>query len=342
MINRHCSDASTLKEKWESSGRNLEKFMEDLSDDYMKPLDLAHVHMQGQEALFSENMPLREVIVHFKKHLSARTPIGANTGTPSWTPQDTFLETGQGDEDEENGDISLEICQVNDSVSSQGNQTPSVLIIQEESCSRPKEGGVSLENPLSSRRASLGTSRSQERSLKGPSYQGVLMEMGPASVSKPDQVTPEPVPTHQGNAGNSTCRRHRERFHRARKSYQCEKCPKIFRYFSRLKVHQRRHNNERTFICAECDKGFFQASDLHVHQKTHAGEKPFRCSTCTMSFSHRTNLLAHERIHTGEKPYVCSLCQRRYRQSSTYHRHLRMHQKIAFRSVSPTPEASSM
>lgn len=40
MINRHCSDASTLKEKWESSGRNLEKFMEDLSDDYMKPLDL--------------------------------------------------------------------------------------------------------------------------------------------------------------------------------------------------------------------------------------------------------------------------------------------------------------
>lgn len=247
-----------------------------------------------------------------------------------------------GDEDKENGDISLEICQVNDSVSSQGNQTPSLLIIQEESCSRPEEGGVSLENPVSSRRASLGTSRSQERSLKEPSYQGVLMEMGPASVSKPDQVTPEPVPTHQGNAGNSTCRRHQEGFHRAQKSYQCEKCPKIFRYFSRLKVHQRRHNNERTVICAECDKGFFQASDLHVHQKIHAGEKPFRCSTCTMSFSHRTNLLAHERIHTGEKPYVCSLCQRRYRQSSTYHRHLRTHQKIAFRSVSPTPEASSM
>ncbi|KAF6289564.1 zinc finger and SCAN domain containing 4 [Rhinolophus ferrumequinum] len=342
MINRHSSDASTLKEKWESSGRNLEKFMADLSDDYMKPPGLVHVHMQGQEALFSENMPLREVIIHFKKHLLARTPTGPNMGTPSWTPQDTFLETGQGDEDKENGDISLEICQVNDSVTSQGNQTPSLLIIQKESCSRPEEGGVSLENPLSSRRASLGTSRSQERSLKGSSYQGVLMEMGPASVSKPDQVTPEPVPTHQSNVGNSTCGRHQERFHRAQKSYQCEKCPKIFRYFSRLKVHQRRHNNERTFICVECDKGFFQASDLHVHQKIHAGEKPFRCSTCTMSFSHRTNLLAHERIHTGEKPYVCSLCQRRYRQSSTYHRHLRTHQKIAFRSVSPTPEASSM
>lgn len=37
MINRHYSDRSTLKDKWNSSGRNLEKFMEDLSDDCIKP-----------------------------------------------------------------------------------------------------------------------------------------------------------------------------------------------------------------------------------------------------------------------------------------------------------------
>ena len=37
MINRHCRDRSTLKNKWESSGRNLEKFMEDLSDSSVKP-----------------------------------------------------------------------------------------------------------------------------------------------------------------------------------------------------------------------------------------------------------------------------------------------------------------
>lgn len=37
MINRHCSDRSTLKEKWESGGRNLEKFMEGLSDGCLKP-----------------------------------------------------------------------------------------------------------------------------------------------------------------------------------------------------------------------------------------------------------------------------------------------------------------
>lgn len=97
--------------------------MEDLSDDCLKLPGLVHVYMQGQEALFSENMPLREVIAHFKKHLSARTPTATNMGTPPWTLQDTFLETGPGDEDKENGDISLEICQLNDSVTSQGNQT---------------------------------------------------------------------------------------------------------------------------------------------------------------------------------------------------------------------------
>lgn len=37
MINGHCSDRSMLKEKWNASGRNLEKFMEDLTDDSMKP-----------------------------------------------------------------------------------------------------------------------------------------------------------------------------------------------------------------------------------------------------------------------------------------------------------------
>ncbi|XP_054444230.1 zinc finger and SCAN domain-containing protein 4-like [Pteronotus mesoamericanus] len=342
MVNRHYSGRSMLKEKWEASGRNLETFMEGLSDDCIEPPGLVHVHMQGQEALFSENMPLREVIVHLTKQLSAGTSTVTNVGTHSWTPQDASLQTGQGDEDKENGgNISLKTTEVNDNITGQGHQTPSLIIIQGETFPAPEGGDVSLENPLSSRRASLGTSRSQDGSQKGPSYQDVLKKAGPAFPSRLHQVAPEPIPTHQSNAGSATCGGHQGRFRRAQRSYQCDKCPKIFRYFSRLKVHQRRHNNERTFICAVCDKGFVQASDLHVHQKIHVGEKPFRCSICAKSFSHRTNLQAHERIHTGEKPYVCSVCQRCFRQSSTYHRHLRTHQRTVFRCVSSTPEASS-
>ncbi|XP_023101104.2 zinc finger and SCAN domain-containing protein 4 [Felis catus] len=337
MINRHCSDRSTLKEKWESGGRNLEKFMEGLSDGCMKPPGLVHVHMQGQEALFSENMPLREVIVHLAKQLSAGTPTGENMGTPSCTPQDTSLAMGRGDEDKENGG---NIDQVNDRITSQGNEIPSLLIIQKEGCPRPEDDSVSLKNPVNSGRAGLAISGSQEGCPKGPPYQDILMEVGPGFLSQPVKVTPEPVPTHQ-NEGISTCEGLQERSHEAPKPYRCEKCPKIFRYFSQLKAHQRRHNNERTFICAECNKGFFQASDLHVHQMIHVKKKPFTCSTCEKSFSHKTNLKAHERIHTGEKPYACSLCRRSYRQSSTYHRHLRTHQKMTFKSAPSTPEASS-
>ncbi|XP_019784449.2 zinc finger and SCAN domain-containing protein 4 [Tursiops truncatus] len=340
MINGRCGDRSTLQEKWNASGRNLEKFMEGLTDDGMKPPGLVHVHMQGQEALFSENTPLREVIVHFTKQLSTGTPAREKMGTPFWMPQDTSLETRQKCEGKENGgNISLKTCQVNDRITSPSNQIPFLLIIQEENSLRPEERGVYLENPLSSRRAGPDPSRSQEGSLKGPSYQDVLVEVEPEFLFKPDQVTLEPVSTHQSTEGNSAHGEHQERFHGAPKVYKCETCPKIFRYSSRLKVHQKRHNNERTYICAECGKGFFQASDLHVHQRIHAGEKPFMCSMCEMAFNHKTNLRAHERIHTGEKPYVCSLCQRRFRQSSTYHRHLRFHQKIALKSVPSTLKA---
>ncbi|XP_078294810.1 zinc finger and SCAN domain-containing protein 4-like isoform X2 [Panthera onca] len=309
MINGHCSDRSVLKEKWNTSGRNMEKFMENLTDDGMKPPGL----------------------------LSAGTPTGENMGTPSCTPQDTSLAMGRGDENKENGG---NIDQVNDGITSQGNEIPSLLIIQEEGYPRPEDDSVSLKNPVSSGRTGLAISGSQEGCPKGPPYQDILMEVGPGFLSQPVKVTPEPVPTHQ-NEGISTCEGLQERSHEAPKPYRCEKCPKIFRYFSQLKAHQRRHNNERTFICAECNKGFFQASDLRVHQMTHAREKPFMCSTCEKSFSHKTNLQAHERIHTGEKPYACSLCRRSYRQSSTYHRHLRTHQKMAFKSVPSTPEASS-
>ncbi|XP_037006544.2 zinc finger and SCAN domain-containing protein 4-like [Artibeus jamaicensis] len=342
MISRHCSDRSTLKEKWEASGRNLETFAESLSDDCMRPPGLVHVHMQGQEALFSDTVPLREVIVHFKKQLSAGTPTVANVGTPSWTAQDASLQRGQGDEDEEHGgNISLKANEENDNIASQGHQIPPLLIIQGENYPGPEGGDVSLENPHSSRRVSLGTSRSQEGFLKGRCNQDVLMEVGPAFLSRLHQVTPEPYPTHRSSAGSSTWGGHKERFHRTQRLYQCKKCRKVFRYFSWLKVHQRRHS-EKIFICAVCDKRFVQALDLHMHHNIHVGEKPFRCGTCAKPFSYRTNLLAHERIHTGEKPYVCSVCQRCFRQSSTYHRHLRAHQRSALRRVSSTPEASSM
>ncbi|XP_012509052.1 PREDICTED: zinc finger and SCAN domain-containing protein 4 [Propithecus coquereli] len=341
VISGHCNDRSILKEKWESSGRDLEKFLEEMTDDCMKSPVLVHVCMQGQEALFSENMPLKEVIVHLTKQSSAGTPAAKNMGSHFRTPQDTPLETGQGQEDKEDGcNVSMKTTQVNDSVTSQGDQISSLLITRKVNGPGPEEEGVSCENPHNFRRQGLGSSRPQQGALKGPSYQDVPMDVGPGFLSKPDQSSPEPVPSKQSNEGNSTCGEHQERFHGAQKSYQCEKCPRIFKYLCHFSAHQRRHKNERPFVCSECHKGFFQVSDLRVHQIIHTGEKPFACSMCEKSFSHKTNLRAHVRIHTGEKPYACSLCHRSYRQSSTYHRHMRMHEKITLKNVPSTPEAS--
>jgi SCAN domain-containing zinc finger protein len=95
IISGYCKDKSTLKEKWESSGRNLEKLMEDLTDDCIKPPVLVHVHLQGQEALFSENMPLKEVIIHLKQ--LAETSSEECMGTSSQT-QNTPLETDESGE----------------------------------------------------------------------------------------------------------------------------------------------------------------------------------------------------------------------------------------------------
>lgn len=54
-----------------------------------------HVSMQGQEALFSENMPLKEVIENFKQHQAATSATQENARTPLQTPPDMILATGE-------------------------------------------------------------------------------------------------------------------------------------------------------------------------------------------------------------------------------------------------------
>ncbi|KAM5236319.1 zinc finger and SCAN domain-containing protein 4 [Ctenodactylus gundi] len=329
MLSGFCRDKSMLREKWESSGRNLKKLLEGMTDDCMKPPVLVRVYMHGQEALFSENMPLREVIDHLKKHLSSETTTGQNMEMPFQPSQGASLEMIQGGEGKDGGyGRFLETTSVNDSITNQENNRSSLLIIQEKVNTVPDEGSASLENPNNFVRAETDTSRSQEGSPERPSHQQVPLEVQPAFPTRTDQPSFDPVVTHQSNERNSTGKGHEERVDKAPKSYKCEKCPKIFRYLCKLLAHERRHKNERPFACAECHKSFFQASDLRVHQMIHTRERPFVCSVCGKAFNHKTNLRAHERIHTGEKPYTCSLCQRSYRQSSTYHRHLRTYHKL--------------
>lgn len=51
--------------------------------------------MQGQTALFSENMPLKEVIKHLKQQQATAMPKQTNLQTHLQRPQDMFMETGE-------------------------------------------------------------------------------------------------------------------------------------------------------------------------------------------------------------------------------------------------------
>lgn len=53
-----------------------------------------HVSMQGQEALFNENMPLKEVIKHLKQQQSATSATPRNASMPFDMTQDILLTTG--------------------------------------------------------------------------------------------------------------------------------------------------------------------------------------------------------------------------------------------------------
>ncbi|XP_063120456.1 zinc finger and SCAN domain containing protein 4F-like [Rattus norvegicus] len=410
LLTGHCKDNFVLKEIWEASGRNMGRFLEGLTDECLKPPAMVYVSMQGLEAQFSENMPLKEVIKILEQQKLATGLTPESTQMPVHIAEDILLATGQ--ENSENKHTSGNSTEVNIGDSSTGHEMNSLLIIQKEQCPEqedgldsfqftqgarasqgnsshhveflsahtwrdipmeaqpvifyrtnisedreeccttsknatqensadnipmrkmdsvfinqrmyhpePKMGDVSCGVPQGFTR-SPGTSTSQQESL-GLTFSEDDPRDIPGVPSRPEKLSSEAVLLYQNQEANSTSKSHQKRLHVGPKQYNCEECPRTFKYASHLSLHQRTHQNKKAFVCPTCQKTFKRASDLRCHEIIHNPEKPFKCSTCEKSFSHKTNLKAHERIHTGEKPYVCSLCSHRFCQSSTYNRHLR-------------------
>ncbi|XP_038196847.1 zinc finger and SCAN domain containing protein 4D-like [Arvicola amphibius] len=336
-------DKFAVKELWESSGRNLGKLMGVLTDECLKPPVMVHVSMHGQEALFSENMTLKEVIEHFKEQQLATASTLGNERTPLPISQDRLLATGHEDSKDAQ-DYSWNSSEENSCVTSPVNEMDSLLIIQTDKSHVRSEGAVSDEISLDLR-TWQDAARYQEEAQSAPSSGDVpMVEVQPGAVSKDipldlrtrhdtaryqeesqsaassrdipmvevqPGISSRPAQTEdfQNHAANYTCDGHDERLHRDTNS--------------KLSVHKKVQKKTRSFVCSTCHKGFYTVSDLRVHETKHQEKKTFICPTCERSFTHKTNLEAHKRIHTGEKPYTCSKCQRSFRQSSTYHRHQR-------------------
>ncbi|KAL1764106.1 zinc finger protein and SCAN domain containing protein 4C-like, partial [Sigmodon hispidus] len=159
----HCKDRSVLKEQWELSGRNIGRFMESLTDECLKPPVMIHVSMLGEEALFSENMSLKEVIKLLKLQKFTRTSKEENKNTPLSISQDMVLMTGH--EKSENGQNNLgTISEVNVIVHNPGNEMDSLSTTQKERFYELEEGGGSDGVSEDYRRTNQATSRNQEES----------------------------------------------------------------------------------------------------------------------------------------------------------------------------------
>ncbi|CAL8114795.1 unnamed protein product [Orchesella dallaii] len=85
------------------------------------------------------------------------------------------------------------------------------------------------------------------------------------------------------------------------KSYQCRVpgCARKFKYFSWLKVHQRKHDGVFPFHCGweGCTWRFTCKWELTQHNKRHTKEKPLECRICPRTFSRNYQLVIHMRIH---------------------------------------------
>ncbi|XP_055589810.1 zinc finger protein 883-like [Uranotaenia lowii] len=132
----------------------------------------------------------------------------------------------------------------------------------------------------------------------------------------------------------------------APKTYQCERCQKMFTSVNDVLKHEPCIQPVKVtslalnssiisdkLQCAYCSKIFTDAAKLRRHSKTHLANKPHVCKVCGMSFAESSNLTKHSRKHTGElrnvigKPNLCSVCGKRFKWATSLSKHMKHHTK---------------
>ncbi|XP_052026266.1 zinc finger and SCAN domain containing protein 4F-like [Apodemus sylvaticus] len=354
LLTGHCKDKFALTEKWKSSGRNMRRFMEGLTDEYLKPPVMVHVAMHGQEALFSENMPLKEVIAHLEQQKVATTPTQENARALLEIPKDVFSAAGH-----ENTDDG---CQPpwntsvgSDGVNSAGTVRDSLCTFQRLQYPELEDRDVSYGVPQVSRRVTQDTSRSQEVSLRAPSSEEVLMEVQPVFLSLTEQ-SEETGDSHNAtdvsggvirltSEGDSIFIIQGEQYSVPDVEGVSYREPQD----SRIAVCSTRRSLDRSlwaaspgvvpmevpgFLCRPEQSTpksvpLFQNHEANStfkgnQERLQRDPKPYKCEECPRTFKYPSNLSIHQKTHKKERPFFCKVCQTGLHQVSE----LRVHEVI--------------
>lgn len=105
----------------------------------------------------------------------------------------------------------------------------------------------------------------------------------------------------------------------AKKSFDCQFCPKTYTSMGALKMHIRTHT--KPCKCHLCGKAFSRPWLLQGHIRTHTGDKPFECQHCNRAFADKSNLRAHLQTHSEVKKYPCKTCSKTFSRNSLLMKH---------------------
>ncbi|XP_052037574.1 zinc finger and SCAN domain containing protein 4C-like [Apodemus sylvaticus] len=338
LLTELYKDEFALTEKWKSSGRDMRRFMESLTDECLKPPVMVHVSMQGKEGLFSENMPLKEVIKLLKQQQSATRPTPKNARMPVDNTRyivdqrlvDCLLSKGQ-ENSENECDSSWNFPEVNTGDNCTGNEMNSLLIIQKEQDPEQEERCVFLQFSQGTGRASQGNSSHHVKFLGAPTTVDVSMEPESIdlfrtanSVDRKDWNNSSSNASQENN-GNNIPRNKMDSFFSNQRVYPSE--PDIGDASCEvIQDYTRTNQGNSTWLQESLGESFPEEDPRDLPGFLSRPVPP--TSEPALSQNHEANLTCEshqERYYGDPKPYTCEQCPRRFKYACHLSSYLRTH-----------------